>query len=56
MPDDLDEVVAPVGRTCPSRRPSVRRLQIWCHPVDGRRVVISLCGVFWVARKVVGLI
>ena len=39
----------------PEPPPHVRRLQIWCHPVTAG-VVISLFGVFWVARKMVGLI
>lgn len=50
----LDEVVKRL-QNLPEPPPQVRRLQIWCHPITAG-VVISLCGVFWVARKVVGLI
>jgi hypothetical protein len=39
----------------PDPPPSVRRVQIWSHPVLAA-VVVFLLGAFWVARKIVGLI
>ncbi|MCI0332200.1 MAG: hypothetical protein L0228_03115 [Planctomycetes bacterium] len=39
----------------PDPPPSVRRLQIWCHPATASLIVVLL-GAFWVARKAVGLI
>ncbi|MBI2823783.1 MAG: hypothetical protein HYX69_03715 [Planctomycetia bacterium] len=39
----------------PEAPPSVRRVQLWCHPaVMG--ALVALLGVFWVGRKVIGLI
>ena len=35
--------------------PDVRRLQLWSHPVT-IILMVTLLGVFWVARKVIGLI
>jgi hypothetical protein len=42
-------------RNLPEPEPTIRRSQIWCHPVTAA-VVVALCGAFWVARKAVGLI
>jgi hypothetical protein len=42
-------------KNLPEPPPIVRRMQIWCNPITAG-LVISLFGVFWVARKVVGLI
>jgi hypothetical protein len=42
-------------RDLPEPPPIERRLQIWCHPITAG-VLISMFGVFWVARKAVGLI
>ena len=39
----------------PEPDPAIRRVQIWSHPVVAG-VVIGLLGVFWVCRKIVGLI
>ena len=39
----------------PEQAPAVRRLQIWCHPLV-MSVLVGLLGVFWIGRKVVGLI
>ena len=50
----VDEIVAQL-RNLPDPAPMVRRVQIWAHPATAA-VVVSLCGVFWVARKAVGLI
>jgi hypothetical protein len=52
--DQLDEIVNHL-RNLPEPEPTIRRSQIWCHPVTAA-VVVSLCGAFWVARKAVGLI
>ena len=50
----LDDIVKHL-RNLPEPQPTIRRSQIWCHPVTAG-VVVTLCGVFWVARKAVGLI
>lgn len=39
----------------PEPSPSVRRLQLWSHPMV-IVVFVTLLGAFWIARKVVGLI
>jgi len=39
----------------PEPPPSVRRVQLWSHPVIAGIVIVVL-GVFWTLRKVVGLI
>jgi cytochrome c-type biogenesis protein CcmH/NrfF len=39
----------------PEPPPDVRRLQLWSHPVT-IAVMVTLLGVFWIARKVIGLI
>jgi hypothetical protein len=52
--EHLDDIVTRL-QNLPEPPPTVRRLQIWSHPATAA-VVVSLCGVFWVARKVVGLI
>ena len=53
-PDKLDEVVRSLAEL-PDPPPSVRRVQLWCHPVLGAAVVVLL-GLFWVGRKVIGLV
>src|SRR5262249_1669237 len=50
----LDDVVRQLGQL-PDPAPSVRRLQIWSHPLV-LVLLTTLLGAFWVARKVVGLI
>ena len=52
-PDKLDEVVRSLAEL-PEPPPSVRRVQLWCHPVLAAALVVLL-GVFWVGRKVIGL-
>jgi hypothetical protein len=42
-------------KNLPEPPPNERRMQIWCHPLTAA-IIISLFGVFWVARKAVGLI
>jgi len=39
----------------PEPPPLVRRLPLWCHPVVAAALV-GLLGVFWVGRKVIGLV
>ncbi len=52
--DRLDEIV-PLLTGLPEPPPSVRRLQIWSHPAVAA-VMIVLLSVFWVGRKMIGLI
>lgn len=51
---DVSKILSQL-RDLPEPPPIERRLQIWCHPVTAG-VLISMFGVFWVARKAVGLI
>jgi hypothetical protein len=50
----LEQVVRSLAEL-PDPPPSVRRIPIWSHPVTGA-AVIGLLGVFWVGRKVIGLV
>jgi hypothetical protein len=50
----LDLVVRSLAEL-PDPAPSVRRIPIWSHPVVGA-ALITLLGVFWVGRKVIGLV
>ena len=50
----LDQVVRSLA-ALPDPPPSVRRIPLWSHPVVGA-AVITLLGVFWVGRKVIGLV
>jgi hypothetical protein len=50
----LDEVVRSLANL-PEPAPLIRRVPLWCHPVPAAAVVVLL-GVFWVGRKVVGLV
>ncbi len=50
----IDEIVSAL-RSLPEPPPSVRRVPLWSHPLVGGLFVILL-GVFWVGRKVIGLI
>ena len=52
--DRLDEIV-PLLAVLPEPPPSVRRLQIWSHRAVAA-VMIVLLSVFWVGRKMIGLI
>lgn len=51
---DVSKILSQL-RDLPEPPPIERRLQIWCHPITAG-VLILLFGVFWVARKAVGLI
>lgn len=53
-PDRLDEAVQSLA-DLPEPPPSVRRVPLWCHPVVAAGIVVLL-GVFWVGRKVIGLV
>jgi hypothetical protein len=52
--NDLTEILTHF-ENLPDPPPTVRRLQIWCHPLTAS-VIVVLLGAFWVARKAVGLI
>jgi hypothetical protein len=54
QPDRLEQVLESLA-ALPEPPPSVRRVQLWCHPAVAAALV-ALLGVFWVGRKVVGLI
>jgi len=53
-PDKLDQLVQSLANL-PEPPPSVRRVQLWSHPVFAG-IVVLLLGLFWVGRKIVGLI
>lgn len=53
-PNELEEVIGSLS-DLPAPSPAVRRVQLWCHPVFAG-VIIGLLGIFWIARKAVGLI
>jgi hypothetical protein len=50
----LEEVVRSLIEL-PEPPPLVRRVPLWCHPVTAA-AFIALLGVFWVGRKVIGLV
>lgn len=52
--DRLEQVLKSLA-ALPESPPSVRRVQLWCHPLVAGFLVCML-GVFWVGRKIVGLI
>jgi hypothetical protein len=54
QPDRLEQVLKSLA-ALPEPPPSVRRMQLWCHPVIATALVVLL-GVFWIGRKVIGLI
>ena len=39
----------------PEPEPQIRRIRLWAHPVWAG-TLIGLLGIFWVARKLVGVI
>jgi hypothetical protein len=53
-PGRLDDVLQSLAGL-PEPPPSVRRVQLWSHPAVAGSFVVLL-GLFWIARKVVGLI
>ena len=52
--DKLDQLIQSLA-SLPDPQPSVRRVQLWSHPLL-IAIVVTLLGVFWVGRKIVGLI
>lgn len=53
-PDKLEEAVRSLAEL-PDPAPSVRRVQLWSHPLVAA-FMVTLLGIFWVGRKVIGLI
>jgi hypothetical protein len=53
-PEEIAGLAAALG-ALPEPPPSVRRLQLWCHPLVAGSLV-ALLGMFWVGRKRQGLI
>jgi hypothetical protein len=53
-PGKLDQLLHSLA-SLPDPPPSIRRLQLWSHPLLAGSVVFLL-GVFWIGRKIVGLI
>jgi hypothetical protein len=53
-PGKLDQLLHSLA-SLPDPPPSIRRVQLWSHPVLAGSVVFLL-GVFWIGRKIVGLI
>jgi hypothetical protein len=54
QPDQIGEVIEALAEL-PLPPPTVRRMQLWSHPLCGG-LLILLLGVFWVWRKAVGLV
>jgi hypothetical protein len=52
--DRLEQVLKSLS-ALPEPPPSVRRVQLWCHPLVASSLVVLL-GIFWVGRKIVGLV
>ena len=52
--DQIDEVIKKLAEL-PLPLPTVRRLQIWSHPLSAAMLVLLLAA-FWIGRKAVGLI
>ena len=52
--DRLEQVLKSLA-ALPEPPPTVRRVQLWCHPLVATLLIV-LIGVFWVGRKIVGLI
>jgi uncharacterized membrane protein len=54
LPEEIAGLAATLG-ALPEPPPTVRRLQLWCHPLVAGALV-ALLGLFWVGRKRQGLI
>ena len=52
--DRLEQVLKSLA-ALPEPPPSVRRVQLWCHPFVAS-ALIAMLGIFWIGRKYVGLI
>ena len=53
-PDKLEQLVQSLA-SLPEPSPSIRRVQLWCHPATAG-VILLLLTVFWIGRKAVGLV
>jgi hypothetical protein len=53
-PGKLEQVLQSLA-DLPEPPPEIRRLQLWSHPVT-IALMVTLLGIFWVARKAIGLI
>ncbi len=53
-PDKLDQLVQSLANL-PEPPPSIRRFHLWSHPLFAG-VLVFLLGMFWVGRKIIGLI
>jgi uncharacterized membrane protein len=53
-PTEIASIIESLAKL-PEPPPSVRRLQLWCHPVVAISIV-GLLGLFWVLRKQQGLV
>ncbi len=53
-PSKINDIVQLLANL-PEPPPSVRRVQLWSHPIFAGSIVLLL-GVFWVGRKVIGLV
>ena len=52
--DRLEQVLKSLA-ALPEPPASIRRVQLWCHPLVASLLVVLL-GIFWIGRKIVGLI
>jgi len=52
--DRLEQVLKSL-EALPDPLPSVRRIQLWSHPIVAS-LFVGLLGIFWIGRKIVGLI
>lgn len=52
--DRLEEVVRSLSEL-PEPPASIRRMQLWSHPVPAL-ILVTLMGVFWAGRKIIGLV
>lgn len=52
---DHPETVVKSLAALPEPLPSIRRVQLWCHPLVAVGMIILL-GLFWIGRKTIGLI
>ncbi len=53
-PEEIADVIRALS-DLPMPPPTIRRLQLWSHPLTGA-LVVFLLGTFWVWRKAIGLI
>ena len=53
-PNKLEDVIRSIAEL-PEPPPSVRRVQLWSHPIPAA-VIVTLLGIFWAGRKFIGLI